>query len=118
MKTYFVYIVTSKRNGTLYTGVTNDLVRRVAEHKAGLVPGFTKKYKVDKLMWFETHNSIEAAIVREKQIKEWKREWKIDLFRDSNPDWSDLYPGLTRGPSPPAVSSRRKPGPNSPHPGR
>jgi putative endonuclease len=95
-KYYYVYLLASKRNGTLYIGVTNDLVRRVGEHKAGLVPGFTKKYKVDKLMWFEVHTSIDAAIQREKRIKEWQREWKIDLFRDSNPDWTDLYPGLTR----------------------
>ncbi len=93
-KTYFVYLLTSKRNGTLYVGVTNDLLRRVAEHKAHLVPGFTKRYDVTNLVWFETHKSVEAAITREKQIKEWKRAWKIELFRESNPRWDDLFPAL------------------------
>ena len=95
--TYFVYLLASGRNGTLYVGVTNNLVRRVAEHKAGLVPGFTKTYGVDQLMWYETHTSIEAAIVREKQLKRWKRQWKVELFGDSNPQWVDLYPSLTSG---------------------
>jgi putative endonuclease len=96
-KTYFVYMLASGRNGTLYVGVTNDLVRRVAEHKTHLVSGFTGKYKVTQLMWYEVHGSIEAAITRESQIKAWKRAWKIELFRDSNPTWTDLYPGLTAG---------------------
>ncbi len=94
--TYYVYILASRRNGTLYTGVTNDLVRRVSEHKQKLGGGFTKKYGVDKLVWFEAGNSIEGAILREKQIKRWNRQWKIDLFRDSNPDWVDLYPSIAR----------------------
>ena len=96
LKTYFVYILASGRNGTLYVGVTNDLVRRISEHREHLVPGFTKTYGVTRLMWFEAHNSIEAAILREKQIKAWKRAWKIELFRDSNPDWDDLWPGIAR----------------------
>ncbi len=96
-KTYFVYLTASGRNGTLYVGVTNNLVRRVAEHKSGTVPGFTLRYAVADLVWFETHTSVEAAILREKQIKAWKREWKINLFRDLNPNWDDLYPGLTKG---------------------
>ncbi len=94
---YFVYILASGRNGTLYVGVTNDLVRRVWEHKAKQVRGFTAKYGVDRLMWFEEHGDIGEAIWREKKIKTWKRAWKIELFRDSNPDWHDLYPGLTQG---------------------
>ncbi len=94
-KTYYVYILASGRNGTLYTGVTNDLVRRVWEHKQKVVPGFTKRYGVDRLVWFEASESIDAAIAREKQIKHWNRQWRIDLFRDSNPNWDDLYPGLT-----------------------
>lgn len=93
-KTYFVYLLASGRNGTLYVGVTNDLRRRVAEHKAHLVPGFTKKYEVNRLMWFEAHSSIEAAILREKQIKAWKRAWKIALFAETNPRWDDLYPAI------------------------
>ena len=95
--TYFVYLLASKRNGTLYIGVTNNLVRRVAEHKAREVPGFTSTYGVDRLIWYEVHSSIDAAIVREKQIKGWKRAWKLELFRDLNPDWSDLYPSLVNG---------------------
>jgi len=95
-KTYCVYLLASKRNGTLYVGVTNDLVRRVWEHKEHAMSGFTKRYDVTRLMWFEVNNSIEAAINREKQIKAWKRQWKIDLFRDSNPNWDDLYPSVAR----------------------
>jgi putative endonuclease len=94
--TYYVYILASGRNGTLYVGVTNNLVQRVWQHKQRDVPGFTKRYGVDKLMWFESGNSIEGAILREKQIKRWKRAWKIELFRDTNPDWVDLYPSIAR----------------------
>lgn len=93
-KSYFVYILASGRNGTLYVGVTSDLVGRVWEHKAKEVRGFTAKYGVDRLMWFEVHSDINAAIHREKQIKRWHRDWKIALFRDTNPDWHDLYPGF------------------------
>ncbi|MEQ1770160.1 MAG: GIY-YIG nuclease family protein [Devosia sp.] len=93
---YFVYILASGRNGTLYVGVINDLIRRVAEHKAKSVSGFTKRYGVDKLMWFEATELIEAAIIREKQIKKWNRAWKIELFRDTNPNWDDLYPSIAR----------------------
>jgi putative endonuclease len=96
-RTYYVYLLASGRNGTLYAGVTNDLVRRIGEHRDHLVEGFTSKYHVTKLVWFEVHTSIDAAIVREKQIKKWKRGWKLELFRDSNPDWVDLYPSLVRG---------------------
>jgi putative endonuclease len=88
---YYVYLLASGRNGTLYVGVTNDLARRVGEHKEHVVPGFTKRYNVTRLMWFEQHNSVEAAITRERQIKAWKRQWKIDLFRETNPHWDDLY---------------------------
>ena len=93
---YSVYILASGRNGTLYVGVTNDLVRRVWQHKQKDVPGFTKRYGVDKLVWFESGSSIESAIAREKQIKHWNREWKINLFRESNPNWDDLYPSIAR----------------------
>jgi putative endonuclease len=97
MKTYFVYLLSNGPYGALYTGVTNDLVRRVSEHKSGEIPGFTKRYGIDQLMWFEVHNSIIEAIAREKRIKVWKREWKINLFRESNPHWIDLYPNLVEG---------------------
>ena len=91
MKRFFVYILASRRNGTLYTGVTSDLVKRVFEHKSKSVAGFTKKYNVATLVYFEAHDTAETAIQREKQIKEWKREWKLKLIEKSNPDWRDLY---------------------------
>ena len=94
-KTYYVYILASKRNGTLYTGVTNNLLRRVSEHKSGAVDGFTKKYEVDKLVYFESTNDVRVAITREKQIKKWLRKWKIKLIEAQNPEWKDLYEELS-----------------------
>jgi len=91
MKTFFVYILASKRNGTLYVGVTNDIVKRVSEHRADLVEGFTEKYGVHALVWFEQTPNVAAAIQREKQIKKWRRSWKIELIERGNPDWRDLY---------------------------
>ena len=91
---YFVYLMASKKNGTLYVGVTNDLVRRVYEHKNGLVEGFTSRYAVHQLVWFESTPAVEAAIHKEKQIKNWKREWKVALIAKSNPEWRDLYDAL------------------------
>ena len=91
MKQYYVYILCSKRNGTLYIGVTSDLVKRVYEHKNDLVEGFTKKYNVHSLVWYELHESVEIAITREKQIKKWKRTWKLRLIERKNPEWNDLY---------------------------
>jgi putative endonuclease len=87
----YVYILASTRNGTLYIGVTTDLVKRVYQHKEKLVEGFTTRYSVDKLVWFETADSIASAIVREKQLKEWKRAWKIELIEKANSYWNDLY---------------------------
>ncbi len=86
-----VYLLASKRNGTLYTGVTSDLVKRVWEHKQHLVDGFTKRYGVDQLVWYEVHETMESAISREKAIKEWKRSWKLQLIESFNPEWKDLY---------------------------
>jgi len=86
-----VYILSSKPRGVLYTGVTSNLVFRVWQHKHKLVPGFTTKYNADRLVWFELHGDIEAAIVREKQIKRWKRAWKIALIEASNPQWQDRF---------------------------
>jgi putative endonuclease len=86
-----VYILASKRNGTLYLLVTSDLAKRIWEHKNGIVEGFTKKYHVHQLVWYEVHDSMESAIVREKKIKEWKRDWKLRLSESKNPDWADLY---------------------------
>ena len=94
MQTYYVYILASKRNGTLYIGVTNDLTRRVFEHKQGLVPGFTKKYGVKILVHFEDTDDISAAIGREKNLKKWKRAWKIRLIEEANQQWRDLYDDL------------------------
>lgn len=91
---YFVYILASKRNGTLYTGVTNDLSRRIWEHRNGYVSGFTKKYGVRTLVWFEHHTDINAAISREKRIKRWRRNWKLDLIENENANWADLYPTI------------------------
>ena len=91
---FYVYLLASKPYGTLYVGVTSDLVKRVFEHKSKAVSGFTARYGVDTLVWFEAHDFVEAAIRREKQIKEWKREWKLNLIERSNPHWTDLYPNL------------------------
>ncbi|MEK6790746.1 MAG: GIY-YIG nuclease family protein [Deltaproteobacteria bacterium] len=91
MKTYYVYILTSKRNGTLYVGVTNDLLKRVYEHKNNQVQGFTSRYDVHDLVYFEQYNDVELAIGREKQLKKWNRKWKPALIEKDNPDWTDLY---------------------------
>ena len=89
-KTYYVYILASQRNGTLYLGVTNDLTRRVLEHKYKVIKGFTEKYNVDRLVYYEDYRDIEEAIKREKQLKKWNREWKLKLIEKDNPDWNDL----------------------------
>jgi len=93
-KQFYVYLLANKRNGTLYLGMTNDLIRRVYEHKNKITKGFASKYDVSKLVWFETHSNAAVAITREKQIKEWKRQWKINLIEAENPDWHDLYDNL------------------------
>ena len=92
---YFVYIMARRRKGTLYVGVTNDLLRRVQEHREGLVPGFTSKYCVSLLAYFEAHEDIAVAISREKQIKRWRREWKFELVEAANPSWHDLWAELS-----------------------
>ncbi|MDD5326459.1 MAG: GIY-YIG nuclease family protein [Phycisphaerae bacterium] len=94
MKQYFVYILASNRNGTLYTGITSNLLKRVYEHKNNLVEGFTKKYNVHDLVHYETYNYVYDAIAGEKTIKKWKRQWKIELIEKSNPKWEDLYYSL------------------------
>ena len=90
-KSFFVYMVTNKKDGTIYTGVTSNLPKRIWEHKNGVVEGFTKKYKLKMLVWFEEHDRAENAIKRERQIKEWKRDWKINRISEMNPEWNDLY---------------------------
>ena len=87
----YVYLLASQKNGTLYTGVTSDIVKRVWQHKNNVVEGFSKKYHVHLLVWYEVHDEIESAITREKQIKEWKRIWKLELIEKTNPTWRDLY---------------------------
>ena len=97
-RSYYVYILASKIGGTLYIGVTNDLVRRVAEHKLTIVEGFTKRYGVARLVCFEVFDQIEPAIQREKRLKKWPRAWKISLIEKNNPNWNDLYPGIAGSP--------------------
>jgi putative endonuclease len=92
---FHVYMLSSKPQGTLYVGNTDNLVKRVSEHKSRAVRGFTATYGVDRLVWFESHETRESAWGREKQIKEWKRAWKIRLIEETNPGWLDLYHGLT-----------------------
>ncbi len=91
---YYVYILASKIGGTLYIGVTNNLIRRVYEHRQKLAEGFTKRYDVAKLVYYEVHSDVEAAITREKQMKKWNRAWKVRLIEEDNPNWDDLYPRI------------------------
>ena len=91
---YYIYIVTNKPNGVLYTGVTNDLIRRVYEHKNHLVKWFTSKYNLELLVWFEQAEDVNSAIAREKQLKNWHRQWKIDLIEKLNSNWGDLYESI------------------------
>ncbi|WP_421730068.1 GIY-YIG nuclease family protein [Brevundimonas sp.] len=105
-ETFYVYLLASGPFGWLYVGVTNDLVRRVAEHKQGLVPGYTAEHGIDQLVWYESHAYINNAILREKRIKRWRREWKFALVEQDNPRWLDLYGELRA----------RQPGPGSAEP--
>ena len=93
-KMYYVYILANRKHGTLYVGVTNDLIRRLYEHKTEVVRGFASRYRVHLLVWFEVYDDITNAITREKELKKWRREWKINLIENSNPEWADLYPSL------------------------
>ena len=89
-----VYMLSSGHNGTLYTGVTSDLLKRVWQHKHGVIDGFSKRYDTHDLVWYELHETMESAILREKALKNWKRQWKIRLIEGENPEWNDLYPAL------------------------
>ncbi|MBP1091599.1 GIY-YIG nuclease family protein [Bradyrhizobium diazoefficiens] len=91
---YYVYLLASKKYGTLYIGVTNDIVRRIYEHKSKVVAGFSKRYSVDRLVWFEIYDDPVTAIEREKELKKWWREWKVRLIEEKNPQWIDLYPQI------------------------
>ena len=95
-KYYYVYILASKPYGTLYTGVSSNLLGRTWQHKNDLVESFTKRYRVHRLVWYEQTESIKSAINREKQIKKWRRRWKLDLIEKMNPDWKDLYGEITK----------------------
>ena len=95
MGQYFVYMLASKRNGTLYIGVTNNLLKRVHQHKNDIAEGFTQKYSVHNLVYFEAYNDIRSAITREKRMKKWKRQWKMELIEKSNPEWEDLFDSLS-----------------------
>ncbi|MFT7879946.1 MAG: GIY-YIG nuclease family protein [Sulfurimonas sp.] len=90
-KTGYIYILTNKKDGTLYIGVTSELAKRVHEHKTKVVSGFSKQYNLDKLVYYEILDSIEEAIKREKQLKNWHRQWKVELIENKNPEWNDLY---------------------------
>ncbi len=96
MKRFWVYLIASRKNGTLYAGVTADLARRAFQHRERTVKGFTSRHNVKRLVWYEEHPSAEAAIRREKALKEWNRQWKIDLIEATNPKWNDLYLTLNR----------------------
>jgi putative endonuclease len=95
-ESFYVYMLASKRNGTLYIGMTSNLLKRIWEHKNGAAEGFTKKYRVHMLVWYEQHENAESAIKRERSMKEWQRDWKIQRIEENNPEWIDLYRGLAR----------------------
>jgi len=92
----YVYLLASGKHGTLYIGVTRDLVRRVYEHKQKAVPGFTSRYGIDRLVWYEIYDDPVNAITREKELKKWRRDWKIRLIEETNPNWADLFEGIAR----------------------
>jgi putative endonuclease len=94
-KNFYVYILASRRRGTLYVGVTSDLIKRVYEHKSGLVDGFTRQYRVHRLVYYEIAENAEVALTRERQIKKWNRVWKLKLIEERNPEWKDLYDSLS-----------------------
>ena len=93
-KQYYVYLITNERYGTLYVGITNDLVRRIYEHREGTVQGFSKQHGLSRLVWFEAHDDVLAAIEREKAVKRWRRDWKMNLIQAMNPNWDDLYESI------------------------
>ena len=110
---FFVYMLASKRNGTLYVGMTDDLVKRIWQHRTNVLPGFTRRYSVKTLVWYETHESRETAFAREHQIKKWNRDWKIKLIEKDNPDWVDLWEEIA---SPIPSAHPREPQSSSAHP--
>jgi putative endonuclease len=95
MMSFYVYILASQRNGTLYTGMTDNLLQRIWKHRNDVIPGFTKQYGVKMLVWYEIHDTRAAALTRERQIKNWNRAWKLELIERMNPSWRDLYDELS-----------------------
>ena len=93
---YYVYIIASRKDGAIYIGVTNDIVRRIYEHRTKAVPGFTSRYNITRLVWLETYDDPISAISREKQLKKWKREWKVEMIEGMNPEWDDLWAQITQ----------------------
>ena len=114
MKAPAVYILTSQRNGTLYIGVTSNLIQRIWQHREGVSEGFTQQYGVKMLVWYEQHETMESAIAREKALKKWNRDWKLRLIEKCNPQWLDLWPEIV-GEVPPLNSTPQPPSPNAPH---
>lgn len=96
MKTFYIYILASKKNGVLYVGITSNLIQRIYQHRNSLIDGFTKKYHITKLVFFEETNDINEALTREKRLKKWNRAWKIELIEKTNPNWDDLYDSLIK----------------------
>ena len=94
MKQFFVYILATRKDGPIYIGVTSDLRKRVFDHRSRAVPGFTKRFNIDRLVWYEAHENAESAILREKRLKKWLRKWKVELIEAANPNWDDLFEGL------------------------
>ena len=93
---FYVYILANQRNGTIYTGMTDDLAKRIWQHRNGVIPGFTKSYSVKTLVWYEQHESRESAFIRERQIKKWNRAWKLKIIEGMNPQWRDLWDDLNK----------------------
>jgi len=93
---YYVYLLASRKDGALYIGVTNDLIRRTFEHRSKIIKGFTSRYNITKLVWFEIYDDPVSAISREKELKKWRRSWKVALIEQENPNWNDLYESITR----------------------
>jgi len=110
MREYYLYILASRKNGTLYVGVTNNLIRRVFEHRNNLLGGFTAKYGVHDLVYMESHDDIEQAILREKRMKRWRRAWKIELIEKDNKNWDDLWPAIANANSGSRIGPEGRPG--------
>lgn len=110
MREYYLYLLASRKNGTLYVGVTNDLIRRVFEHRNNLLGGFTAKYGVHDLVYMEMHDDIEQAIIREKRVKRWRRAWKIELIEKDNKNWDDLWPLFANGDNGSRIGPEGRPG--------